>query len=184
MENKLNQSLSDDSLPNKGNNQSEVPMNRPIIRARKLSGEWPDKARRCRDYPDKIIRVIDGRLLRGWGTGDNPDYIPDWVSIIALAETSRLYVRRTAATTHVVCLYTPQSGSDRKTSAYYSSSNVVGADRLAEAIAGLPLADGVVATDHCGLDHYPRHGFLCRRGHPLRAILAKEGCLPGHLFVL
>ena len=141
------------------------------ITARELtvSNRWPTAARKTRDYPDDTYRVIDGASLRTLIRGG-----VDPERAIHDATTALFFVRSTGQRTHVVCVHQGR--------AFYEWAGGYGYDRAASAAAGMPIADGLVCTDHSGLrDTVLRDS----RGYKLSALLVtSRGYLPAGYFTI
>jgi len=153
------------------------------ITAREITGSWPSRASTCRDRPDTIVRVIDGEAMTREAT-ESRNQPTAWSRAIHKSETARFYIRHTDSMTYVICLYF--GDGTESTRVFYGTAGGYGYDRAAAAAAGMPVAPGVVLTDHCGLDRFPAHGLTCG-GRPMREVLMHKGSdrdLPGALFTI
>jgi hypothetical protein len=143
-------------------------MSMPIT-AREISDHWPAAARKTRDHADDTYRVVDATHLASLiKDGVHPE------AAIYKATTAMYFVRSTSQRTHVVCLYMGR--------AFYGWAGGYGYDRAAAAAAGMPIANGLVSTDHSGL----RNSQLKdSRGYALTALMVTSGgYLPDGYFTI
>jgi len=146
------------------------------IEAKEITGSWPQRARKVRDYPERSIAVIDGDLLKQALTEGLTPEQAIWAAISA-----RIFVRYTDSTTRVVVLW--------KGRAFTGEASGYGYDRETAALAGMPVgmvgSEVVVLTDHCGLDRYKGEERPSFAGDKDREFIAgRSGCLPAPLFTL
>jgi hypothetical protein len=120
---------------------------------------WPARAKQTRDNADSVVRVYCSDTLR-----DNVkacDGTPaDVRAALWKANVFTAYVRHTkAGMCYVVGIYDPPAAWEHTegSRAYFGSAGGYGYDKRASAMSGMPLAPGVVFTDHCGLDRYGDH---------------------------
>lgn len=108
--------------------------------------DMPARADLTMRNPDKEYRVYSrARFAEAYARTGDP------VAALAVATTATIWIRNTEMNCYVVA----RCGNHNEDPAFwYGIDGSFGADRIAAAAAGIPVAPGVTLTNHCGRDKY------------------------------
>lgn len=144
-------------------------------------GTWPARARTARDNPDKVIRIYDREYMRAAiVAGADPE------RAMHAAECATLYIRHTGLTCYVVGLFSgipDAEGNHPGTRVFYGSANGGGYDKEAAAADGMLIADGIILTDHCGLDRFDPSTLPASLQGMRSVVVSSSREMPTHLFL-